>query len=62
MKRVAMAQEFWCVARRKTDSYLKITRGMTTLPHAKRTSQFYLVQSGNGIMCENRRMRTILSP
>jgi hypothetical protein len=29
-----MAQGFWCVARRKTDGYPKITRGMTTLPHA----------------------------
>ena len=34
-----MAQGFWCVARRKTDGYLEITRRMTTQPRAKRTSQ-----------------------
>jgi hypothetical protein len=33
------AKEFWWMARRKSDGYLQVTRAMTTLLNAKRTSR-----------------------
>jgi len=47
------AQGFWCVARRKTDGYPKITRGMTTQPHVKRTSQKVQLSMRDGMTGRN---------
>lgn len=41
------AKGFWSRARRKTDGYLQVTRGMTTPPYAKRTSFHGVVPDGN---------------